>query len=93
MRIILNIIMAFMLVFIGYCFGQHAGYEPSEDVKHLREANEFKRDMIDAYEHYYVCTENLLDTLNKYDNWVDRFDPMDYYDDRHSLDMFYVCEL
>lgn len=34
---------------------------------------------LNSYKEYYKATECLLDTLDKYDNWVDRFDPEDYY--------------
>ena len=42
--------------------------------------------LIDAYDAYNKHTEELLDTLEKYDNWVDRFDPYDYYESRAKLD-------
>ena len=43
-------------------------------------------ELIDAYDAYNKHTEELLDTLEKYDNWVDRFDPYDYYESRAKLD-------
>ena len=33
-----------------------------------------------AYKQYYNATENLLDTLEHYYNWVDGHDPYDYYE-------------
>ena len=33
-----------------------------------------------AYKQYYNATENLLDTLENYYNWVDGHDPYDYYE-------------
>ena len=45
-----------------------------------------KNELIDAYDAYNKHTEELLDTLEKYDNWVDRFDPYDYYESRAKLD-------
>lgn len=35
---------------------------------------------LDAYKAYYEATENLLDTLENHYNWVDAFDPYEYYD-------------
>lgn len=35
---------------------------------------------LDAYKAYYEATENLLDTLEHYYNWVDGHDPYDYYE-------------
>ena len=43
-------------------------------------------DTIRAYKQYYDSTEALLDTLEKYDNWVDRFDPYEYYEAKEHLD-------
>lgn len=41
--------------------------------------------IIDAGVDYYIATEALLDTLEKYDNWVDRFDPQKYYETRENF--------
>lgn len=35
---------------------------------------------LNAYKAYYEATENLLDTLEHYYNWVDGHDPYDYYE-------------
>lgn len=35
---------------------------------------------LQAYKEYYEATENLLDTLESHYNWVDAFDPYDYYE-------------
>lgn len=43
-------------------------------------------DLIEAYDAYNKHTEELLDTLEKYDNWVDRFDPYKYYEYKAKLD-------
>lgn len=42
--------------------------------------------LIEAYDAYNKHTEELLDTLEKYDNWVDRFDPYEYYESKAKLD-------
>lgn len=42
--------------------------------------------LIEAYDAYYKHTEELLDTLNSQYNWVDAFDPYDYYESRTKLD-------
>ena len=47
--------------------------------------------LIEAYDAYHKHTEELLDTLEKYDNWVDRFDPYDYYESRAKLDSL-LCD-
>ena len=40
---------------------------------------------LNSYKEYYRATECLLDTLEKYDHWVDRFDPEDYYNSIENL--------
>ena len=42
--------------------------------------------LIEAYDAYNKHTEELLDTLNSEYDWVDAFDPCDYYDSRAKLD-------
>ena len=41
--------------------------------------------LIEAYDAYYKSAECLLDTLDSYDNWVDRFDPENYYESKSEL--------
>ena len=43
-------------------------------------------ELIDAYDAYNKATEELLDTLDAQYDWVDAFDPYDYYDSRAKLD-------
>lgn len=42
--------------------------------------------LIEAYDNYSIATEELLDTLDSEYNWVDSFDPQEYYDSREALD-------
>ena len=42
--------------------------------------------LIEAYDAYNKHTEELLDTLDSEYDWVDAFDPCDYYDSRAKLD-------
>ena len=42
--------------------------------------------LIEAYDAYNKHTEELLDTLNSEYDWVDAFDPYDYYESRTKLD-------
>ena len=42
--------------------------------------------LIDAYDAYNKHTEELLDTLDAQYDWVDAFDPYDYYESRAKLD-------
>lgn len=42
--------------------------------------------LLNAYDSYNKATEELLDTLESKYNWVDAFDPCDYYDSRAKLD-------
>ena len=40
---------------------------------------------VQPYRDYYDATESLLDTLDHYYNWVDGFDPYEYYEARENL--------
>ena len=42
--------------------------------------------LLSAYDSYNKATEDLLDTLDNEYNWVDAYDPQDYYDSRAKLD-------
>ena len=46
----------------------------------------YKIELIEAYDAYNKATEELLDTLNNQYDWVDAFDPYDYYESRAKLD-------
>lgn len=41
---------------------------------------------LEAYDAYNKATEELLDTLNNQYDWVDAFDPQEYYESRTKLD-------
>lgn len=40
---------------------------------------------VDEYHQYYVATEDFLDELDQHCDWVDAFDPQDYYDAASKL--------
>lgn len=42
--------------------------------------------LLNAYDSYNKATEDLLDSLDNQYNWVDTFDPQDYYASREKLD-------
>lgn len=46
----------------------------------------YKIDLIKAYDGYYKANEALLDTLDNHYDWVDAFDPYDYYEAKSKLD-------
>lgn len=48
--------------------------------------DKYNYDKLELYQEYYYHTENFLDTLDKYDDWVDRFDPQEYYEVRSRID-------
>lgn len=48
-------------------------------------------ELIKAYDAYNEATEKLLDTLDDRYDWVDSFDPYDYYESRTKLDSLLVC--
>ena len=42
--------------------------------------------LIEAYDAYNKHTEQLLDTLDSEYDWVDAFDPQEYYESKEKLD-------
>lgn len=40
---------------------------------------------VDEYHQYYKASEKLLDELDQHYDWVDAFDPQDYYDAASKL--------
>lgn len=81
------------IIGLAFCAGYSLGVNSRKEIQQLRESNEFKKELIGAYERYSVAVESALDTLEDYDNWVDRFDFPDYYDTRAYLDTLYNEEL
>lgn len=63
------------------------------EYKAVSEANEFKRELIDAYDIYNKGAEELLDSLDAHYNWIDGFDNIDYYRGRALVDSLYATQL
>lgn len=42
--------------------------------------------LLDAYDSYNKTTEDLLDSLDSQYDWVDAYDPQEYYASRAKLD-------
>lgn len=59
----------------------------------LKKSNEFKHELITSYEAYYNATETLLDDLDDKYDWVDSFDPQEYYLAKEKLDSLYATQL
>ena len=72
-----NIILCIASIILGAIAGFVAGHSvaTSESVEYLK-----------AYDAYNKATEELLDTLNSEYDWVDAFDPQEYYESREKLD-------
>ena len=72
-----NIILCIASIILGAIAGFVAGHSvaTSESVEYL-----------EAYDAYNKHTEELLDTLNSEYDWVDAFDPQEYYESRTKLD-------
>lgn len=72
-----TLIIYILSIILGMIVGFVAGHSvaTSESVKYL-----------EAYDAYNKATEELLDTLDSQYNWIDAFDPCDYYDSRAKLD-------
>ena len=72
-----TLIICILSIILGMIVGFVAGHSvaTSESVKYL-----------EAYDAYNKATEELLDTLDNQYDWVDAFDPCNYYDSRAKLD-------
>ena len=62
-----SIIYLVLIVVAAFCTGFKAG-QPNN------------LQLLESYRMYYTASEALLDTLNSEYNWVDAFDPEDYYE-------------
>ena len=89
MKTTANAILLVLLVIVA-CTSSN---KPELTYDELKRANEKKAELIEAYEQYYDAVENALDTLEHYDNWVDRFDFEDYYYAIERIDSIYATEL
>ena len=58
-----------------------AGFMVCQNTNNTRVNN-----LLSAYDCYNKATEDLLDALDNEYNWVDAFDPQEYYESRAKLD-------
>lgn len=58
-----------------------AGFKVCQNTNYTRVNN-----LISAYDSYNKATEDLLDSLDNEYNWVDAYDPQEYYASREKLD-------
>lgn len=72
-----SLVLCTLAAIVAFC----AGFMVCQNTTVKQQSN-----LIEAYDAYNKHTEELLDTLEKYDNWVDRFDPYYYYESRAKLD-------
>ena len=66
-----------LVAIVAFC----AGFMVCQNTTVKQQSN-----LIEAYDAYNKHTEELLDTLNSEYNWVDAFDPQEYYESRTKLD-------
>ena len=72
-----SLVLCTLAAIVAFC----AGFLVCQNTA-VREKNE----LIDAYDAYNKHTEEFLDTLDAQYDWVDAFDPYDYYESRAKLD-------
>ena len=70
-----------ILCIISMIIGIVAGFMVCQNTNNTRVNN-----LLSAYNSYNKATEDLLDTLDNEYDWVDAFDPQDYYESRAILD-------
>ena len=80
-----SITLCSLAAIVAFAAGLKAG-QPND----LQVANyntlPYKIEIIKAYRVYSQHTEALLDTLDNEYNWVDAFDPQEYYEAKAELD-------
>ena len=78
-----TILLCSLAAIVAFVAGLKAG-QPND----LQVAN-YNTELIKAYDAYNKATEELLDTLDSQYDWVDAFDPYDYYESRAKLDSLF----
>ena len=86
---IIGIILISFVVSVKSCDTK----EKYEDYEFLKEANNKKYEALQLHWKYYDAVENLLDKLDSAYDWVDTFDPEEYYILREKLDSLYMTEM
>lgn len=71
----------FLLCLLVAMVASKAGFMVCQNTTVKQQSN-----LIEAYDAYNKHTEELLDTLNSEYDWVDAFDPQEYYESREKLD-------
>ena len=66
---------------LSMVIGVIAGFMVCQNTNNTRVNN-----LLNAYDSYNKATEDLLDSLDNQYNWVDAYDPQDYYASRAKLD-------
>ena len=74
----------FFLCLLVAMVASEAGFMVCQNTTVKQQSN-----LIEAYDAYNKATEELLDTLNNQYDWVDAFDPCDYYESRTKLDSLF----
>ncbi len=86
-----SLVLCTLAAIVAFVAGLKAG-QPND----LQVANyntlQYKIELIKAYEVYNKATEELLDTLDNQYDWVDTFDPYEYYESRAKLDSLLLKE-
>lgn len=85
-----NIIILVAGIIIGNCITIAL---KNKDYQELENANNFKRELLKAYDNYYYSAETALDTLNLRYDWVDDGGFDDYYESRDSLNALMETQL
>lgn len=73
-----SLVLCTFAAIVAFC----AGFMVCQNTTVKQQSN-----LIEAYDAYNKHTEELLDTLNSEYDWVDAFDPQEYYESREKLDL------
>ena len=80
-----TILLCSLAAVVAFVAGLKAGQPNDLQVTNYNTLK-YKTELIKAYDAYNKATEELLDTLDSQYDWVDAFDPYDYYESRAKLD-------
>ena len=84
-----TILLCSLAAVVAFVAGLKAGQPNDLQVANYNNTLKYKTELIKAYDAYNKATEELLDTLDSQYDWVDAFDPYDYYESRAKLDSLF----
>ncbi len=93
MRKIIIFVLALVISCVSFAFVKSCHNNVKyDDYEFLKECNLKKYEALELHWAYEKAVERLLDKLDSAYDWVDSFDPYDYYEAKYRLDSLYMAE-